>query len=50
MFVVLNYGANLRVEEKEQNDDWLVKEETKVDWGSARHAFWKNESLFFIID
>ena len=26
MFFVLNYGANLRVEEKEQNDDWLVKE------------------------
>lgn len=26
MFVVLNYGANLKVEEKELNVDWLVKE------------------------
>ena len=50
MFVVFNYGANLKVEEKEQNDDWLVKEETNVGWGSARHVFWKNESLFSIID
>ena len=43
MFDVHIYGANWKVEEKEQKDEWLVKESTE----GVQYSHFERTSLWF---